>query len=62
MIDINKFEEKANEIINQEIDYHKIGKFHKDCDDSCKYHCTENNTQIAECVKENYELKNLKNK
>ncbi len=33
-------------------DFYKIGNFHKLCDDSCKYHCTKGNTQIADCLKQ----------
>lgn len=33
-------------------DFYKIGDFHKNCDDGCKYHCTKGNTQLAECLKE----------
>jgi hypothetical protein len=31
-------------------DFYKIGNFHERCDDSCKYHCTKGNTQMAECL------------
>ena len=33
-------------------DFYKIGDFHKDCDDRCKYYCTKGNAQLAECLKE----------
>jgi hypothetical protein len=33
-----------------EKDFYKIGNFHENCDEGCKYHCTKGNTQIAECL------------
>ncbi len=35
-----------------EQDFYKIGNFNELCDDSCKYHCTKGNTQLADCLSE----------